>query len=700
MNRSEMGQGVHTALAMLVAEELDLPLARVRAGAGRRRQPVRQRRHAGRQPAVPPARQRARPGDPAACAPAEWVRRASWRASSGINVTGGSTSVADAWEPCCALAAATARAQLLGAASLRWKLPADELTVADGVIAHAVGADARTTASWRAWRRPRRPARCGSSRASDWKLIGTRRAAHRPAGQGATAAARFGLDVRLPGRVYAVVRHCADAGRQPGRASTSSAALQLPGVERVVRLGPLCRLDRRRWPWSAAAAGMRSEARAALAVDWQPPPAGALDSDAIMPRARAAARAAAAERRRLRLPRPRRCDRRAAPAPRARVEARVPRALPGARDDGADQLHRAVADGRVELWAPTQVPSFARAMAARVAGVPESMPSTLHVTYLGGGFGRRLEVDVVGQAVRVALETGGRPVQLVWSREEDIDARLLPPGRRGACCRPGSTPRAAAQPDDRRAPATRSRRAGWSARCPRWPAPIDPPDKTTSEGLFDLPYAIAAPAHRARRHAQRRAGRLLALGRAIRTTPSSASRFIDELAHAAEQRPGGLPAGAAGGHAAPCRGAEAAPPSRPAGAAPLPAGRARGVALHESFGSIVAQVVEVSLVDGAGRACTAWSARSTCGTVVNPGIVAQQMESAIVFGLAAALYGRIDIVDSVGAAEQLPEPPDPHAGRRRRASRRTWWPARTRRAASASPARRRWRRRWPMRCSR
>jgi isoquinoline 1-oxidoreductase beta subunit len=78
-----------------------------------------------------------------------------------------------------------------------------------------------------------------------------------------------------------------------------------------------------------------------------------------------------------------------------------------------------VADGRVRLWAPTQVPSFARAVAARVAGVDEDAVE-LHVPYLGGGFGRRLEVDVVAQAVRVALETGGAPVQLLWSREQDL----------------------------------------------------------------------------------------------------------------------------------------------------------------------------------------------------------------------------------------------------------------------------------------
>ncbi|MGK3891072.1 molybdopterin cofactor-binding domain-containing protein, partial [Enterococcus faecium] len=77
-----------------------------------------------------------------------------------------------------------------------------------------------------------------------------------------------------------------------------------------------------------------------------------------------------------------------------------------------------VRDGRVSLWAPTQVPGLARELAARVAGVPLEAVD-LQVTYLGGGFGRRLDIDFIGQAVRVAMDCGGVPVQLVWSREED-----------------------------------------------------------------------------------------------------------------------------------------------------------------------------------------------------------------------------------------------------------------------------------------
>ena len=97
------------------------------------------------------------------------------------------------------------------------------------------------------------------------------------------------------------------------------------------------------------------------------------------------------------------------------------------------------------------------------------------------------------------------------------------------------------------------------------------------------------------------------------------------------------------------------PPRRPAGARPLPAGRARGVALHESFGSIVAQVVEASVDGGKPRVHRVVCAVD-CGIVVNPGIVAQQMESAVIFGLSAALHGRIDIEAGVVQQTQLPRP--------------------------------------------
>jgi isoquinoline 1-oxidoreductase beta subunit len=184
--------------------------------------------------------------------------------------------------------------------------------------------------------------------------------------------------------------------------------------------------------------------------------------------------------------------------------------------------------------------------------------------------------------------------------------------------------------------------------------PVDLPDRAASEGLFDLPYAVP---ERRIAHVATRSGVPVGNWRSVGHSHNAffAECFVDELAHTAGRDPvafrlamlDGLPR-----HAAVLRLAA----DRAGWASAPPPGTARGVALHESFGSIVAQVVELRRVEG--RAVVR---RVVCaadvGTIVNPGIVAQQMESAIVFGLSAALYGRIDIVGSVVQQTNFPSHP-------------------------------------------
>ncbi|MEP7059007.1 MAG: molybdopterin cofactor-binding domain-containing protein, partial [Caldimonas sp.] len=155
----------------------------------------------------------------------------------------------------------------------------------------------------------------------------------------------------------------------------------------------------------------------AIEVAWQAPPSGPLDTRTIEAGLLQRAQAAAADGSGFTFYS--RGDAAHAVSAAARQIERVYRApyLAHATMEPINCTAR-VRDRRVELWAATQVPGMARALAARVAGVAESAV-IVHVTYLGGGFGRRLEVDVIGQVVRIALETDGRPVQLVWSREED-----------------------------------------------------------------------------------------------------------------------------------------------------------------------------------------------------------------------------------------------------------------------------------------
>ncbi|HEX6363424.1 MAG TPA: molybdopterin cofactor-binding domain-containing protein, partial [Albitalea sp.] len=313
-----------------------------------------------------------------------------------------------------------------------------------------------------------------------------------------------------------------------------------------------------------------------------------------------------------------------------------------------------VRDGRVTVWASTQVPGLARDIAARTAGVPRDAV-TVHVTYLGGGFGRRLEVDVVGQAVRVAMETAGRPVQLVWPREEDLAHDFYRPAG-VAVLRAGLDALGTVE-------ALTITSAGdactprWIERTmPTWSVPLDTPDKAVADGLFDLPYGIR---NERIAHVATRSGVPVGYWRSVGHSHNAffSESFIDEMAHAARQDP--LDFRLSLLHDAPRHAAVLKLVAQKSGwGRPLPAGRARGVALHESFGSVVAQVAEVSRVDGRPKVHRVVCAADV-GTVVNPGIVAQQMESGIVFGLSAALYGRIDIVG--GAVQQTNFPTYPLA---------------------------------------
>ena len=652
MNRSEMGQGVHTALAMLVADELDIPLAKLRliqAGPDKLYGNV-----AGFIGALP-----FHPSDSEPGRETRTVKTGQWLVAKlvrelGINMTGGSSSVADAWDVL-RLAAATARAQLLGAASLRWKLPVDELVITDGMVSHASGPSAHFGEFAKA--AAVTPVSSVTVKdAKDWKLIGTP-ALRIDVVAKTNGTATFGIDVRLPDMVYAVVRHAPMLGGSPG-ATNADAAMKLAGVERVVRLGSyagstaaLAVVGRSYWHAKRGAD--------ALQVDWQAPSAGVLDSGAIMQSLEAAARAAAKDQGGFAFYS--RGDVPAAGKTASRHVEQVYRApyLAHAAMEPINCTARITGEGasrRVEVWAPTQMPGAARAVAARAAGVHEDAV-TVHVTYLGGGFGRRLDVDFVGQAVRVAVETQGRPVQLIWPREEDLTHDFY---------RPAGVAVMQAGLDAQGQPTSLAITSAGDAITPRWmeraipllAGPIDTPDKTTSEGLFDLPYGV--PNQRIA-HVATHSGVPVGFWRSVGHSHNAfySECFIDELAFEAKQDPVAFRLGLlkdAPRHAAVLKLAA----DKAGWGTPLPAGRARGVALHESFGSIVAQVVEVSLGNGpqSGRprvhrvVCAA-----DVGVVVNPGIVAQQIEGAVVFGLSAALFGRIDIATGAVRQRNFPDYP-------------------------------------------
>jgi isoquinoline 1-oxidoreductase beta subunit len=441
----------------------------------------------------------------------------------------------------------------------------------------------------------------------------------------------FGLDVRLPDMLFAAIRQCPMLGGAVGEVK-AQAALAMAGVKQLVSLPS----------YAGATAGLAVVANTSwhalqgvkrLEVTWLQRPEGALDSETISNELKALVRhdkgftfySTGSEQE---------ID----SSLRTRLEALYSAPYLAHATMEPMNCTARVAQGRVEIWAPTQVPQLAQAIAAKVADVAVENV-TVHVTQLGGGFGRRLEVDFVAQAVKVAMQCGGRPVQLVWSREEDMTHDFY---------RPMQAALLQASLDEMGQPVGLRIRSAGDAITPRWMArvlpalsgPLDLPDKTTAEGLFDLPYDIA---NQRMTHVATRMGVPIGFWRSVGHSHNAffSESFIDEMALRGAHDP--LEFRQQLLKDSPRHLAVLKLVAEKSGwAQPLITGRARGVALHESFGSIVAQVVEVSLSHGKPRVHRVVCAID-CGTVVNPGIVAQQMEGSVMFALSAALNGRVDL---------------------------------------------------------
>jgi len=304
-----------------------------------------------------------------------------------------------------------------------------------------------------------------------------------------------------------------------------------------------------------------------------------------------------------------------------------------------------VQDGRCTIWAPTQfangpaiIGGGARQVAADAAGV--SVENTdVNVTFLGGGFGRRSERDFVREAAELASKIEG-PVKVVWSREDDT---------RHDFYRPASWHEFRASLDaDGMPEAWEHRMASQSIMerlVPGWvPGPVarfaGKRDPTSTEGASNQPYSVPNM-----HMVYARVDLPIPVGfwRSVGHTHTGfvVESFIDELAHAAGRDPYEYRRELLRDHPRHLGVLNAAADAARWGT-PAPEGRARGIAVVESFGSYVAQVAEVSIENGAPRVHKVWCAVD-CGTVLNPRLVRAQMESGIVYGLTAALYGEINI---------------------------------------------------------
>jgi isoquinoline 1-oxidoreductase beta subunit len=577
VDRSEMGQGVYTALPALIAEELGVPLASVHVEA------------------APPG--------------AVYIN-----ALLGGQITGGSTSVRDAWAKL-RLAGAQARTMLIGAAADHWQVDAATLTASDGHVNGPGGAKLSFGELAAAAAKRPVPKDVALKDAASFQVIGKAHARLDTPAK-VDGSAEYGLDVRLPGMKYAALAQPPVLGGRV-RALDSSAAEKLPGVLKVVSTVSGVAVVAEHY-WQA------HTARSALKIDWDAGPNAHLDNAAILAGLKAAAGGSGQSARK---------DGDAAQALKAahrRVSAtyQLP-LLAHATMEPMNCTADVRADG-CDLYVGTQVQQIAQAAAAGAAGLkPEQV--SVHTTLLGGGFGRRLEVDFIPAAVEAAKAVGA-PVKLIWSREDDMTH------------------------DAYRPPALDTGSAGFDAAgalsavqltlvSPSITARMFPPvvekmiDPFAIEAAANFLYAVPNVSVDYIRH---EIGINVGYWRSVSHALNCfvVESFMDELAHSAGTDPFEFRRALLGKQPRARRVLEAA--AAKAGWGKPGPGRHQGIALMEGYGTYLAAVADVAVANGRLRV-ERISCAVDCGHVVNPGIVDQQITSGLVFGLSAALYGEIHL---------------------------------------------------------
>ncbi len=581
----EMGEGSYTGLATLVAEELDADWAKVRVeGAG-----------------------------------ADAKKYANLL--FGMQGTGGSSAIANSWEQH-RKAGAAARAVLMTAAAKQFGVAESELTTEPGVVVHAksnrraeygtlVAAAAKLPA-------PENPQ---LKDPKDFRYIGKEKGAPRTdAKEKSTGTARYTQDVKLPGMLTAVVAHPPLFGATV-KSFDATKAKAVPGVKDVVQVpNGVAVLGEHFW---AAKKG-----RDALTIEWDTSKANTKGSADVAADLRALATKAGVEVRKEGD-----ADKTLAGAAKT-VEAMYE--FPYLSHASMEPLNCVVQlnkDG-AELWYGCQFQTFDQMAVAAVFGMkPEQVK--INMLYAGGSFGRRAngQSDYVVEAAAIAKAIQGKaPVKLVWTREDDTAAGYF---------RPAFMHHIKGGLDKNGAPVAWVHRiAGQSVMMGTPMAPKDGKDASSFEGAADQPYVggnvyvdFHTPA----------IGIPVQWWRSVGNTHTAfaVEMFVDELAHAAGKDPVEFRRGLLGKQPR-WLGVLNLAAEKSGWGSKLPAGRARGVAVHKSFGSYVAEVVEVSL-EGAKPRVHRVVCAVDCGIVVNPDVVRAQMEGGIAYGLGAALYGKIDI---------------------------------------------------------
>src|SRR5947199_415275 len=611
MHKVEMGQGTYTSMSMLLAEELEVDLADVRL------------EHA------PPVD--ARYAEPV----------------FGVQEAGGSTSVRGNWGPL-RRAGSAARSLLVAAAAATWNVDPAACSAAKGTVIHGpthrslvYGALVDKAATLRA------PGPVRLKDPKDFKLIGT--PAKRVDAPGkVNGTAQFGIDVRLPDMKIATLAACPVFGGKLAGVDDARAKA-IPGVRQIVRLDDavavvadhmwaakqgLAALDIRWDDGPNAQVGTADIVRALADASLKPGVVARDDGDAVQAMAGAA----------------------------RKIEAvyELPFLAHATLEPVNCTVH--VRRDSCDIWVGTQVPTFTRTAAAQLTGLPRERVR-VHNHLLGGGFGRRLEVDFVRRAVRIAMQVPG-PVKVVWTREEDIQHDMY---------RPYYYDRIAAGLDERGRAVAWTHRVTGSSIMARVTSELFPKtlrvmravglhqliatvkglDVDAVEGAAEPPYTL--PNIRVEYVRQEPPGVPTAFWRGVGPTHSIfvVESFIDELAAAAKRDPfeyrRALLDRSPRAKAVLELAAERAGWGRPGPAGTGGVG-GRGIALLHAFGSYIAQVADVVVSREGDVRVRRVVCAVDCGAVVNPDIVKAQMESGIVFGITAALWGEITIQN--GRVEQ------------------------------------------------
>ena len=569
IHKAEMGQGTVTSLSMLLAEELECDWNKIRTEF-----PGINREYGGNQGVV------------------------------------GSQSIRSSYQPL-RRAGATAREMLVQAAAQRWAVEPSQCRAVKGAVVNT-STNARLTygALAEAASKIPPPVNVTLKDPAQFAVIGN---AHKrlDTPDKTTGRATFGIDVRLPGMLYAVAERCPVFGGTVA-SFDGAAARSVPGVKHIVQIasGVAVVADN---TWAA------NQGRKALKVKWDEGTHADLNSAAIAKDF---------------------ADRAQQPGVTARKEGDANAALAGA----AKKLEavyevpylahapmeplNCTADVRrdsCEVWASTQGQSAAFQAALGITGLKPDQVK-VHTLYMGGGFGRRARNDYVGEAVEVSKAVGA-PVQLTWMREDDMQQDWY---------RPASYTRFAAGLDPEGWPIAITSRIV----CPPFGGIRDGLSRTAVEGVSDMAYAI--PNILVDYHAAD-PGIPVSYWRSVGYSQNTffMESFIDEIAAAGGKDPLELRRRLISKNARLLAVLNLAADKAGWGTA-LPNGHGRGIAFSDNVGSFTAQVAEVSVQQGKLRVHRVLCAVD-CGEVVNPAGVEQQVQSGIAFGLTAALKGAITI---------------------------------------------------------